>query len=137
MQTDPTVDFKTKQLPAAYDYLAPDGSEIRLLAEVQGGGLCHCTMPAGGVSKAVSHRTVEEIWYCLSGRGQVWRRLAESEECVDVSPGISLSIPVGTAFQFRTIGSEPLCFLIVTIPRWPGPEEALPAQGAWEAVFVL
>ena len=32
----------TAQLPKDYDYLAPDGSEIRLLPEVAGGGLAHC-----------------------------------------------------------------------------------------------
>jgi hypothetical protein len=52
-----------------YDYLAPDGSEIRLLPEVGGGGLCHCILPVGKVSKAVSHKTVDEICYFLSCQG--------------------------------------------------------------------
>jgi hypothetical protein len=37
--------WATAQLPTDYDYLAPDGSEIRLLPEVGGEGLAHCTLP--------------------------------------------------------------------------------------------
>lgn len=52
----------TKVIASEYDYLAPDGSEIRLLADLEGGGLAHCTLPSGRVSVAQRHKTVEEIW---------------------------------------------------------------------------
>jgi quercetin dioxygenase-like cupin family protein len=68
------MEFETKRLPEKADYLAPDGSEIRLLPTMNGGGLAHCTLPPGGVSKPVYHRTVEEIWYCIKGDGEVWRK---------------------------------------------------------------
>jgi mannose-6-phosphate isomerase-like protein (cupin superfamily) len=55
----------------------------------------------------------------------------EQKEVVDVWPGICLTIPTGTRFQFRNTGTEPLCLMIATIPRWPGPEEAVPAEGYW------
>ena len=118
-------------MSADYDYLAPDGSEIRLLAEGAGGGLAHCKLPTGGVSKPVAHKTVEEIWYCVSGRGEVWRRQGETERVVGVRGGTSLTIPRGASFQFRNTGEDPLCFIIATIPRWPGAEEAEPVQGRW------
>lgn len=121
----------TQNLSENYDYLAPDQSEIRLLPDVNGGGLAHCTLPAGGVSLAVVHKTVEEIWYFLSGQGQVWRKQDTQEEVVDVSTGVCLTIPVGTRFQFRNTGSEPLCFLIATMPPWPGPDEATRVQDYW------
>ncbi len=41
-----------------YDYLAPDGSEIRLLLDLEGGSLAHCTLPPGRISVAQRHRTV-------------------------------------------------------------------------------
>ncbi|MET0583175.1 MAG: cupin domain-containing protein [Pseudoxanthomonas sp.] len=113
------------------DYLAPDGSEIRLLADMRGGGLCHCTLPPGAVSRPVSHGTVEEIWYFLDGDGQVWRRLGDQAGVVEVGAGTSLTIPPGAAFQFRNTGAVPLRFLIVTMPPWPGPDEAVPAEGFW------
>jgi mannose-6-phosphate isomerase-like protein (cupin superfamily) len=117
---------------SAYDTLAPDGSEIRLLGNIAGGSMVHCTLPVGGVTRAMRHRTVEEIWYILSGQGQVWRQLGEADAVVDVGPGASLTIRLGVTFQFRTVGEEPLQFIIVTVPPWPGADEAVPAQGLWE-----
>jgi mannose-6-phosphate isomerase-like protein (cupin superfamily) len=121
----------TKELPSDYDYLAPDSSEIRLLPNVGGGGVCHCTLRPGKTSDAVHHKTVEEIWFFISGKGQVWRQVGETKEVRDVHPGVCLTIPIGTRFQFRNTGDEPLCFVIATIPRWPGPEEAVSSQGYW------
>ena len=66
--------LETKELPNIHDYLTPDGSEIHLLPMMKSGGLAHCSLPVGGVSKSVTHRTVEEIWYFLAGKGQVWLR---------------------------------------------------------------
>jgi hypothetical protein len=63
------LEFETKPLTAEYDYLAPDGSEIRLLPVVNGGGLAHCTLPPGRVSAAAKHRSVEEIWCFVQGQG--------------------------------------------------------------------
>ena len=114
------------------DTLAPDGSEIRLLVGVAGGGMAHCTLPPGQVTTAVRHRSVEEVWFCTAGRGQVWRRSAEAEETVDVEPGVALSIPLGTSFQFRASGPEPLEIVITTMPPWPGPDEAVAVDGPWE-----
>lgn len=113
------------------DYLAPDGSEIRLLPTMNGGGLCHCTLPIGKTSSPVTHRHVEEIWYVLEGEGEVWRKNSEAEEVVSVSTGTSLTIPPCTAFQFRNTGTNPLRILIVTMPPWPGPQEAEKAVGPW------
>ena len=124
--------LQTKWLLVEYDHIAPDGSEIRLLVDVSGGGMCHCTLPRSGVSKPVAHRSVEELWYFVSGRGEVWRKLADSEEVVEVGPDCSLNIPRGASFQFRNTGDEPLCFNIATIPPWPGEHEAVPKPGYWE-----
>lgn len=125
--------FETKQLTEQYDYLAPDGSEIRLLPVMKRGGLAHCVLPPGIVSSAVAHKTVEEIWYFLSGQGQVWRKQGDREECADVAAGVSLTIPLGTHFQFRNTGAEPLCFIIATMPPWPGEGEAVKVADYWEA----
>ena len=113
------------------DATAPDGSEIRLLSETSRGSMVHCSLNPGEVSAPVAHRTVEEVWYFLEGTGQVWRRLGDEERIVDVAPGGSLSIPVGAHFQFRTTGDRPLRFVIVTMPPWPGSDEAYPVTGYW------
>ena len=126
-------EFGTIVLSEKYDYLAPDGSEIRLLIQMGSGGLCHCTLPEGAVSAPVYHKTVEEIWYFVSGQGEVWRKQGGREEIVPVGAGISLSFPPGTAFQFRNTGKGPLCLVDVTMPPWPGPDEAVPTNGVWTA----
>ena len=124
--------WQTKDLPEDYDYLAPDGSEIRLLLAFAAGGLAHCTLPPGGVSSPVKHQSVEEIWYFLDGQGEVWRREGRDEKVVQVQAGRAVAIASGVDFQFRNSGSQPLRFIIATLPKWPGPEEAIPLpQGAW------
>lgn len=123
----------TAQLSKDYDYLAPDGSEIRLLPEVGGGGLSHCTLPVNSISATVYHKTVDEIWYFISGSGEVWRKRGRQEAVDTVNPGTCLNIPCGTSFQFRTTGSEPLRLVIATIPRWPGAQEAEPTAGYWSS----
>lgn len=127
-----TSKFETKSLRTTYDYLAPDGSEIRLLAKVNAGGFCHCTLPEYKISSAVRHKTVEEIWYFLSGEGEMWQKEVNIGNPFIVSKGDSVNIPVGNSFQFRNSGKEPLCILIATLPNWPGDEEAVPVEGFWK-----
>ena len=129
----PAVKFETVRLPDKMDRPAPDGSEIRLLPTMAGGGLAHCTAPPGFQSQAVRHQSVEEIWYFLEGHSEVWRKQGEQEEVVTALPGLSLTIPVGTHFQFRNLGEVPARFLISTMPPWPGAEreEAVVVEGRW------
>ena len=118
------------------DVFAPDGSEIRLLAyEGNGAGkssMVEVTLPAGQVSRPVYHRTVEEIWYFLEGRGRVWRcppyMEAASVPAQDVTPGDALVIPTGWRFQFAAGSGGPLRFLCHTTPPWPGEDEAMAAE---------
>ena len=127
-----TAPLATKQKSEAFDVLAPDGSEIRLLCRLAGGSMVHCALPPGGVSVPVTHRTVEEIWFFLSGEGEVWRRLGDREETTEARPGLSLTIPLGAHFQFRNTGADPLEFVIVTMPPWPGEDEAIEVEGPWQ-----
>lgn len=126
---DRTVE--TKRLPARPDLVAPDGSDVRVLLSVRGGGMAHFELARGQTSVAVVHRTVEEIWYFLRGAGEMWRRYGEQEEVVEVGAGVCITIPVGTAFQFRVIGDEPLAAVAATIPPWPGGGEAAIVDGHW------
>jgi mannose-6-phosphate isomerase-like protein (cupin superfamily) len=123
--------WTSTELPKRYNYLAPDGSEIRLLPTFDAGGLAHCTLPAGAVSAAVRHRTVKEVWYVLAGRGEVWRGMGGESEVCAVEPDMCLTIPTGVSFQFRALSRSPLEIMIGTFPAWPGPEEAEPVKGEW------
>jgi mannose-6-phosphate isomerase-like protein (cupin superfamily) len=123
--------FATKRLGREPDTTASDGTAVRLLLSLGGGSLAHFRLPAGAVSHAVTHRTVEEIWYIVSGRGRLWRRLEGTERIEALMPGIALTIPLGTQFQFRADKGAPLAFLAITMPPWPGGGEALPVAGPW------
>lgn len=123
--------FHSKRLPATPDVVAPDGSDVRILLGLQGGGMAHFELAPGETSIPVAHRTVEEIWFFLRGRGEMWRKLNEQEEVVPVAPGVCLTIPLGTHFQFRSLGPEPLAALGVTMPPWPGEDEAYEVEGKW------
>lgn len=124
--------FESKRVPTDYDLLAPDGSEIRLLHSLSGASVVHCALPVGAVSTPVKHRTVEEVWFFLSGAGQVWRKQGEHEIVLDVNAGLSLTIPLGAQFQFRNTGDVPLEFIIATTPPWPGEDEAIVLDaGRW------
>jgi mannose-6-phosphate isomerase-like protein (cupin superfamily) len=129
--------FLTRRLPDRHDVLAPDGSEVRILIGLDRGGMAHFQLPAGQTSLAVTHRTVGEIWYTLSGCGELWRRQADREEIVSLEPGICVTIPLGTHFQFRAAAAAPLQILGVTMPPWPGPDEAVVVQGKWEPTVGL
>lgn len=126
------VTFNTKPLPMECDVLAPDGSDVRVLLGLRSGGMAHFQLRPNETSKAVVHRTVEEIWYFLSGRGEMWRMQDGDATVVEVYRGVCLTIPLGTHFQFRSLSSEPLSAIGVTMPPWPGEDEAVSVAGLWE-----
>jgi mannose-6-phosphate isomerase-like protein (cupin superfamily) len=123
--------FETKRLPVERDVIAPDGSDVRVLLSLQGGGMAHFELPPGQTSTAVTHKIVEEIWYFLSGHGQMWRKKEDHEEIVEVETGVCITIPLGTHFQFRSFGDGPLAAIAVTMPPWPGEDEAIIIAGKW------
>jgi len=126
--------FETKQVPIRADELAPDGSEVRLLLKRPGGSMSHFCLEPGKCSLPVVHRAVDELWYVLNGVGELWRKSEEVEGITSVLRGVCVSIPAGVAFQFRTTGHEALEFIAVTMPPWPGADEACRVQGckAWK-----
>jgi len=130
--TEEPMGFETKRIHSKPDVIAPDGSEVRVLCQLSRGGLAVFSLPPNAVSKAVAHRTVEEVWYIVSGKGRMWRKLGDQEEIAELGPGVSLTIPTGTHFQFRCDGHEPLNVIGATMPPWPGENEAFFVDGAWQ-----
>src|ERR1700738_3378659 len=124
--------FETRNIAATPDAIAPDGSEVRLLGSLPGGSMAAFRLEPKAVSRAVAHRTVEEIWYFTGGQGRMWRKLGEKEEITDVTAGVSITIPTGPQFQFRCDRAEALEAVVVTMPPWPGSDEAYAVPGKWE-----
>jgi mannose-6-phosphate isomerase-like protein (cupin superfamily) len=123
--------FPAMTLPDAPDLLAPDGSEVRILLSLTGGSMAHFRLAPGQVSRPVRHRTVAEIWYILSGRGEMWRSAGDQEAVTPLAPGTCLSIEPGTAFQFRAGTAGYLDAVAITMPPWPGEDEAEFVPGPW------
>jgi mannose-6-phosphate isomerase-like protein (cupin superfamily) len=126
------MSFATRQAADRPDVVAPDGSEVRILCQTARGSMAHFTLAPGAIAKAVAHRTIDEVWYVVAGRGRMWRRLDEREETVELRPGLSLSITCGTEFQFRADGAAPLAAVGVAMPPWPGDDEACVVAGPWQ-----
>jgi mannose-6-phosphate isomerase-like protein (cupin superfamily) len=125
------MSFTTSQISEKPDVIAPDGSEVRILCRTERGSMAHFTLPPGAVARAVTHRTIDEIWYVLSGRGRMWRRDQDHEEVVELRPGLSLTIPLGTRFQFRADDDAPLTAVGTAMPPWARDDEAYPVEGPW------
>ena len=123
--------FSTKRLPEQPGVAAPDGSQVRVLLQLERGSMAHFELAAGHTSVAVAHRTIEEIRYFVGGRGEMWRRLGQQEDVVPVEAGVVITIPCGTHFQFRSKGPDPLAAIGVSMPPWPGEDEAYRVPGIW------
>jgi mannose-6-phosphate isomerase-like protein (cupin superfamily) len=125
-------EFATQRLPAAPTVVAPDGSDVRILLGLSAGGMAHFELAAGKVARAVVHRTVGEIWYVVSGQGEMWRKQGAREEIVALEPGVCVTIPRGTHFQFRASPTQAVAAVAVTMPPWPGEAEAVRVPGPWK-----
>jgi mannose-6-phosphate isomerase-like protein (cupin superfamily) len=123
--------FETKRIASAPNAIAPTAPRFACCANYRAGPAIF-SLPPNAVSKAVAHRTVEEVWYIVSGKGRMWRKLGDQEEIAELGPGTSLTIPTGTHFQFRCDGHESLNAIGATMPTWPGESDAFFVDGAWQ-----
>ena len=124
--------MQTRPLPAEPNDRSPAGAEVRFLMHGETGDIIHSTVPPDQVNRAAVHATVSEFWFVLSGNGRIWRRDATGEQVTVLEAGVTIDIPVGTAFQYRCDGAEALRFICVTMPPWPGHHEATIIPGPWE-----
>jgi mannose-6-phosphate isomerase-like protein (cupin superfamily) len=133
---DGHADFGDRALSNAADEIAPDGSQVRILASVGRGGMGHFTIPAGQTIRAVRHKNVDEIWYILQGEGEMWRKGQIGEVTISIRSGLSLTIPVGVSFQVRNLGPIDICVIGQTMPPWPGNDEAEYVKGKWAPTLI-
>ncbi len=127
-----TAGFDTRHVTAVPVETTPEGADVRALCQLPGAGSCtHVSLPPGHTGRAVVQGGVQQIWYVLGGAGEMWRRLDGTEETVLLMPGVCLTIPVGTAFQFRAapVGGR-LEIVAVSMPP-DGDSVTHPADGPW------
>ncbi|WP_405562738.1 hypothetical protein OG418_00395 [Streptomyces phaeochromogenes] len=64
--------FATMRLDQASEVTAPDGATVRPLCVLPGvASFAQFVLEPGQATTAVSHASVEEIWYVISGLGAV------------------------------------------------------------------
>ena len=90
------------------------------------------TMSGLSARTAIQMSALSKLVDRMVVRSLVLRKQGEREQVLDVAPGHSLTIPLGTDFQFRNTGAVPLEFIIATTPPWPGENEAIVLSvGRW------
>jgi mannose-6-phosphate isomerase-like protein (cupin superfamily) len=123
--------LKETRLPARPDAKSPAGADIRFIMDGPRGNMIHSTVPPGQINRATVHATVSEFWFVLEGQGEIWRKDEGEERVTPLQAGVSIDIPVGTAFQYRNVADGPLTFICISMPPWPGDSEATHLAGIW------
>jgi mannose-6-phosphate isomerase-like protein (cupin superfamily) len=100
-------------------YQSLDGSQIRELMHpdehpVQYQSLAEAIVLPGEATHLHRHRTSEEIYHFLDGRGL----MVLGKECFDVGVGDTVLIPPGTSHRVANSGAEPLRFLCACTPAY-------------------
>lgn len=124
--------MKETVLPVTPDAKSPAGADIRFIMDGDRGNMIHSTVPPGQINRATVHATVSEFWHVLEGAGEIWRKDQLEERVTPLVPGVSIDIPTGTAFQYRNVGDQPLKFICISMPPWPGDHEATHLTGKWQ-----
>jgi mannose-6-phosphate isomerase-like protein (cupin superfamily) len=124
--------MQTTMLPDEANGKSPAGADIRFLMHGTTGNMIHSTVPPHQTNRATVHATVSEFWYVLEGHGEIWRDDGDESNITVLVPGISIDIPVGTAFQYRNVSDVELKFICISMPPWPGESEALFVENIWQ-----
>lgn len=100
-------------------FTTKDGSEIReLLAHrnscIQKQSLAEARLPPGGSTTPHYHPQTEEIYYLLTGTGQ----MRIGDETTAVGPGDAIAIPPGLVHTITNTGDVPLVFLCCCAPAY-------------------
>src|SRR5260370_9829103 len=124
--------MKTTFLPEKPDAKSPAGAYIRFLMDGPTGSMIHSTVPPRQTNRATVHATVSEFWFVLEGRGEIWRDDSVDSAVTQITPGTSIDIPFGTAFQYPNVSDHDLKFICLTMPPCPGHSDAKSRDRQWE-----
>jgi mannose-6-phosphate isomerase-like protein (cupin superfamily) len=104
--------MKVQSLAAAAPFTTKDGSTIRELHHTDEQSLAEAALRAGQATERHYHRSTEEIYFVLAGRGELEVDVARRE----VAAGDAVLIPTGAWHQMRAL--EPLRFLCCCAPPY-------------------
>lgn len=119
-------------LSAAPNSVSPDGgAEIRHILTSPGGDLTHAVCLAGSTSGTHHLPELDEGYFVLSGRGEIWRAVNGRDAVTALRPGRWVSMPAGMRFQYRANVGSSLVFLVVVLPSWHEDLFHVVAGGRW------
>ena len=109
--------MEVRHIDAQPPFTTKDGSTIRSIldranAPVANQSLAEATLPAGAATDRHYHKSSEEFYFLLEGRGT----MEIDGETREVAPGDAILIPPGAWHQIRAI--EPLRFLCCCAPPY-------------------
>ncbi len=85
-----TVPFTEIHKDDAPVVTAADGSTVRILSKTHMASSIHVAIE--GTSNAIYHQSRDEVWYVISGEGEMWRRSAQREAAtIKLTPGMSFT----------------------------------------------
>jgi mannose-6-phosphate isomerase-like protein (cupin superfamily) len=117
--------WQSMQRKQAPDGVALDGASIWLLPRTPFSSAIYCELTAGATSRATYNSWIHEIWYFVSGVGEMARWEFPSDPdpsaVVAVSPGLAVTIPPGVNFQYRSTDDATMSFVCAVAPPWPDP----------------
>lgn len=92
----------------------PHGSEIRPLMDRTTSSIQKCSLaeeilPVGAAVGRHFHRETEEIYYIVSGSGE----MTVGEETTAVSAGDAIYIPVNSIHTLKNTGTEPMRLMLI------------------------
>lgn len=107
-------------------FITKDTSEIRELlahrnSSIRNQSLAEARLPPGASTTPHFHPRTEEIYYILSGSGQ----MRIEAEIGPVGPGDAIAIPPGARHQITNTDDQPLVFLCCCAPAYEDADTVL------------
>jgi mannose-6-phosphate isomerase-like protein (cupin superfamily) len=106
--------------------VGPNGDIIRELAASRNSSarkqsLAEATIPVGGTVPEHFHKTIEELYFVLSGTGL----MKIEDETRQIGEGDTVIILPGQRHKITNNGSEPLVFLACCSPEWNADDQVV------------
>ncbi len=100
-------------------FVTKDGSKIREIMAprnslIERQSLAEAVVPVGGCTTEHYHATSEEIYYVLSGHGE----MCVAGETFSVKPGDAIALPARTIHKIWNRSQEDLVFLCLCVPPY-------------------
>jgi mannose-6-phosphate isomerase-like protein (cupin superfamily) len=118
-----------QNIEQADPFTTKDGSEIRELlahrnSSIRNQSLAEARVPVGRQTARHYHPLTEEIYYILSGQGE----MHIGDESCAVGPGDAIAIPAGAEHQITNTGREILKFICCCAPGYENDDTELCQQ---------